>query len=77
MKQQDTARKQASKMQDKLEPVYLDSIYYENEMQAKNDQLTDHMKSEMNLLPLASSAVSDCSDDTMVVMFIQQKTTSC
>ena len=68
MKQRDTARKQACKMQDKLEAAYLDSVHYEDEMQAKNDQLTDHiksLKSEMNLLPLAGSAVSDCGDDTM------------
>ena len=68
MKQRDTAHKQVCKMQDKLEAAYLDTVYYEDEMQAKNDQFTDHikcLKSEMNLLPLAGSAVSDCGGNTM------------
>lgn len=62
-KQRDTARKQVCKMQDKLEAAYVDSVYYEDEMQAKNDQLTDHiksLKSEMNSLP-----VPDCGGDKM------------
>lgn len=52
VKQRDTARKQACKVQDKFEAAYIDSIYYEDEMQAKYDQLTDYikcLKSEANL----------------------------
>ena len=67
-KQRDTAHKKACKMQDDLEAAYLDSVYYEDEMQTKNDQLTDHiesLKSKMDSLPITSSAVSDCSSDTM------------
>ena len=65
IKQQDTARKQASKIQEKLEAAYLDSVYYEDEMQAKNDDLTDlikSLKSEMNSFSVAGSAVSDGDD---------------
>ena len=58
MKQRETACKQACKMQDNLEAAYLDSVYYEDEMQAQNDQLTDHIKS-------AGLAISDCGSDTM------------
>ena len=59
-KQQDTARKQASKIQEKLEATYLDSVHYEDEMHAKNDNLTDlieSLRSEMKSLPVAGSAV--------------------
>ena len=51
VKQRNTAHKQACNMQDKLEDAYLDSVHFEDEMQAKNNQLTDHIKSwtsEMN-----------------------------
>jgi len=66
IKQQDTARKQASKIQEKLEAAYLDSVYYEDEMQAKNDDLTDlikSLKSEMNSFSVAGSAVVSDGDD--------------
>ena len=43
LKQRDTAHKQVCKMHNKLEAAYLDTVYYEDEMQAKNDQLTDHI----------------------------------
>lgn len=46
VKQRDTARKQVCTVQEKLEAAYVDSVYYEDEMQAKYDQLTDHVKSE-------------------------------
>jgi len=66
IKQQDTARKQASKIQEKLEAAYLDSVYYEDEMQAKNDDLTDlikSLKSEMKSFSVAGSAVVSDGDD--------------
>ena len=60
IKQQDTARKQASKIQEKLEAAYLDSVYYEDEMQAKNEDLADQiesLKGELCSLSVAGSAV--------------------
>lgn len=57
VKQRYTARKQACKMQDKLEAAFLDSVYYEDEMQARCDQLTDHIKS--------LTTASDCECDAM------------
>ena len=55
-KQRDTARKQTCIMQDKLQSAYLDSVYYEDEMQ---DQLTD-LKSETH--PIGSDTVFETLD---------------
>lgn len=57
-KQRDVAHKQACKMQDKLESAYLDSVYYEDEIQSKNNQLSDLVKSlrsERKLQPVVGS----------------------
>ena len=61
VKQRDTARKQGFKIQDKLEAANLDSMYYEDEMQEKVDNLTEvikSLKSEMNSFSVAGSAVA-------------------
>ena len=58
--QRDTARKQGSKIQEKLEAVNLDSVYCEDEMQAKNDDLADQiesLKGELCSFSVAGSAV--------------------
>ena len=58
-KQRDCACKKGHEIQDKLEAAYLDSVYYEEEMLAKVDELNalvHSLKSEMTSLPVAGSA---------------------
>ena len=58
VKQRDCARKKGHEIQDKLEAAYLDSVYYEEEMLAKMDDLNalvDSLKSEMTSPPVAGS----------------------
>ena len=73
IKQRDTARKQASKIQEKLEAAHLDSVYYEDEIQAKNDDLADQiesLKGELCSLSVAGSAlVSDGAPGDMKFCF--------
>ena len=74
MKQRDTARKQTSKIQEKLEAACLDSEYYEDEMQAENDKLTDFiksLKSEMNSCSVVGSAVVSEGGDAMLCFEIK------
>lgn len=66
VKQRDSARKQVFKVHKELETAYVDSVYYEDEMQARYDQLTDHiqsLKTKPNSLSTTCSAVSDCKSD--------------
>ena len=61
VKQRDCARKKGHKIQHKLEAAYLDSVCYEEEMQAKVDdlnELVESLKSEIMPLPIAGSAVA-------------------
>ena len=59
VKQRDCACKKGHEIQDKLEAVYLDSVYYEEEMLTKVDELSalvHSLKSEMTSLPVTGSA---------------------
>ena len=61
VKQRDCARKKGHEIQDKLEAAYLDSVYYEEEMLAKMDDLNalvDSLKSKMTS-PLVAGSVGD------------------
>ena len=58
VKQRDCARKKGHEIQDKLEAAYLDSVYYEEEMLARMDDLNalvDSLKSEMTSPPVPGS----------------------
>ena len=54
--QRDTARKQVSKTQEKVYAAYADSVYYEEELQAKNDHLIELVKSLESELSTLSAA---------------------
>ena len=67
IKQRDCAHKQVEKSHQKLETVITDSIHYEEEILAKNEDLSDLikcLKSEISTLSATSVSVSNCVGDS-------------
>ena len=63
LKQRDCARKQGHKCQQKLEAAIADSVYYEEEILAKNEDLSDLFKClKREISTLSTTSVSVVSD---------------